>query len=210
VSAVSGSAVPPASAGFDVRARRPGRPRSAAAHRAILDAVLALLAEEGFGRLSIEGVAARAGVGKATVYRRWSSKVPLVIEALDTRASEQLSVPDTGTVRGDLTEFLTQVVRAMTGPEGRAVAPLLEGISRSPELAAAFRRDLISPRKEIANEIVRRGIARGELRPDLHFDVALDAPVGIIFHRLLITGEPLDEALVGRVVDQLLDGIAAR
>jgi AcrR family transcriptional regulator len=210
MSAVSGSAARPASRAIAVGERRPGRPRSAAAHRAILDAVLALLAEEGFGRLSIEGVAARAGVGKATVYRRWSSKVPLVIEALDTRASEQLSVPDTGTVRGDLTEFLTQVVRAMTGPEGRAVAPLLEGISRSPELAEAFRRDLISPRKEIANEIVRRGIARGELRPDLHFDVALDAPVGIIFHRLLITGEPLDEALVGRVVDQVLDGIAAR
>jgi AcrR family transcriptional regulator len=210
MSAVSGSAARPASGAFGVAERRPGRPRSAAAHRAILDAVLALLAEEGFGRLSIEGVAARAGVGKATVYRRWSSKVPLVIEALDTRAAERLSVPDTGTVRGDLTEFLLQLVRAMVGPEGRVVAPLLEAMSRSPELADAFRRDLISPWRQIANDIVRRGIARGELRPDLHFDVALDAPVGIIFHRLLITGEPLDEALVGRLVDQVLEGIGAR
>jgi AcrR family transcriptional regulator len=190
--------------------RNPGRPRSAEAHRAILDAVLALLAEEGFSRLSIEGVAARAGVGKATVYRRWSSKVPLVIEALDTRASERLSVPDTGTVRGDLTEFLTQLVRATVGPEGQVVAPLLEAMSRSQELADAFRRDLIAPWRHVANEIVRRGVARRELRPDLHFDVALDAPVAIVFHRLLVTGEPLDEALVERVVDQVLEGIGAR
>ena len=190
--------------------RGPGRPRSAEAHRAILDAVFELLAEEGFGRLSIEGVAARAGVGKATVYRRWSSKVALVIEALDTRASERLSVPDTGTARGDLIEFLAQLVRIMAGPEGRVVAPLLEGMSRSPELAEAFRRDLISPWRQITNEIIRRGIARGELRPDLHFDVALDAPVSIVFHRLLITGEPVDEALLGRAVDQVMDGISAR
>jgi AcrR family transcriptional regulator len=189
--------------------RRPGRPRSAEAHRAILDAVLVLLAEEGFGRLSIEAVAARAGVGKATVYRRWSSKVSLVIEALDTVASERLSVPDSGSVRGDLTEFLTQLVRTMDGPDGRLVAPLLEAMSRSPELAEAFRRDLMAPRRDVANEIIRRGIARGELRPDLHSDVALDAPVAIVFHRLLITGEVVDEALVGRVVDQVLDGIAA-
>jgi AcrR family transcriptional regulator len=190
--------------------RGPGRPRSAKAHRAILDAVLALLAEEGFGRLSVEGVAARAGVGKATVYRRWPSKVPLVIEALDTVASERLSAPDTGSVRGDLTEFLTQLVRAMDGPDGRLVAPLLEGMSRSPKLAEAFRRDLIAPRRDVVIEIIRRGIARGELRPDLHFDVALDAPVAIVFHRLLLTGQAVDEGLVSRIVDQVLDGIAAR
>ena len=189
--------------------RSPGRPRSAAAHRAILDAVLVLLAEEGFARLSIEGVAARAGVGKATVYRRWSSKVPLVIEALDTVASERLSVPDTGSVRGDLTEFLIQLVRTIDGPDGRLMAPVLEAMSRSPELAEAFRRDLIAPWREVSIEIIRRGIDRGELRAELHLDVALDAPVAIVFHRLLVTGEPIDEALVGRVVDQVLFGIAA-
>jgi AcrR family transcriptional regulator len=188
--------------------RGPGRPRSAEAHRAILDAVLVLLAEEGFSRMSVEGVAARAGVGKATVYRRWPSKVLLVIEAIDTVASERISVPDTGSARGDLTEFLTQLVRAMDGPDGRLVAPLLEAMSRSPELAAAVRRDLIAPRRDVANEIIRRGVDRGELRPDLHVDVALDAPVAIVFHRLLLTGEAVDEALVARIVDQLLDGIA--
>jgi AcrR family transcriptional regulator len=171
--------------------------------------VLALLAEEGFGRMSVEGVAARAGVGKATVYRRWPSKVPLVIEAIDTVASERLSVPDTGSARGDLVEFLTQLVRAMAGPDGRLVAPLLDAMSRSGELAAAFRRDLMAPRREVASEIIRRGVDRGELRADLHLDVALDAPVAIVFHRLLLTGEALDVALVGRIVDQLLDGIAA-
>ncbi|HEX6476494.1 MAG TPA: TetR/AcrR family transcriptional regulator [Acidimicrobiales bacterium] len=201
---MGGSAV-----GESVLKRGPGRPRSATAHRAILDAVLALLAEEGFGRLSFEGVAARAGVGKATIYRRWRSKVALVIEAIDTVASERISVPDTGSVRGDLTEFLTQLVRAMDGPDGRLMAPLLEAMSRSPELADAVRRDLIAPRRDVANEIVRRGIDRGELRPDLHIDVALDAPVAIVLHRVLLTGEAVDEALVGRIVDQLLDGISA-
>lgn len=175
-----------------------------------MNAVLALLAEEGFSRMTVEGVAARAGVGKATVYRRWSSKVPLVIDALDTLASERLPVPDTGSVRGDLTEFLTQLVRVMSGPYGRLLAPLVEAISRNEELAEAFRRDLIAPRRDVGLEIVRRGIARGELRPDLHLDVALDVPVGIVFQRVLITGDSVDEELVGRIVDQVLDGAAAR
>ena len=88
--------------------RSPGRPRSAAAHQAILDATVQLLSEVGFAATTVEAVAARAGVGKATVYRRWPSKVPLVIDALDARAIEQVPIPRTGSVRGDLIEFLAE------------------------------------------------------------------------------------------------------
>lgn len=189
--------------------RGPGRPRSASAHRAILDATIELLIEVGFGGTTIEAVATRAGVGKATVYRRWPSKVPLVIEALDTRALEQLPIPRTGSVRGDLTEFLVGLVETMIGPDGRLVAPLLAEISRNEELAEAFRRDIVAPRRAVVGEIVREGIARGELRPDLDVDLALDAPVGIVFQRLLILGEAIDKESVGRIVDQLLGGIGA-
>ena len=189
--------------------RAPGRPRSAAAHQAILDATIELLSEVGFAATTVEAVAARAGVGKATVYRRWPSKVPLVIEALDARAIEQVPLPHTGNVRDDLTEFLVGLVETMTGPDGRLVAPLLAEISRNPELAEAFRRDLVAPRRVVAEEIVREGIARGELRADLDVDLALDAPVGIVFQRLLISGEVVDKELVARIVDQLLEGIGA-
>ena len=189
--------------------RSPGRPRSAAAHQAILDATVQLLSEVGFAATTVEAVAARAGVGKATVYRRWPSKVPLVVEALDARATEQVPLPCTGSVRGDLSEFLFSLVDTMTGPDGRLVAPLLAEISRNQELAEAFRRDLVAPRRAVLEEIVREGMARGELRADLDVDLALDAPVGIVFQRLLVLGEPVDKDLVGRIVDQLLEGIRA-
>jgi AcrR family transcriptional regulator len=190
--------------------RAPGRPRSAAAHRAILDATVRLLSEVGFAATTVEAVAARAGVGKATVYRRWPSKVPLVIDALDARAIEQVPIPRTGSVRGDLIEFLVGLVETMSGPDGRLVAPLLAEISRNQELAEAFRRDLVAPRRAGMDEIMREGMARGELRPDLDVDLALDAAVGIIFQRLLILGEPVDKEVVRRIVDQLLEGIGAR
>ncbi len=190
--------------------RSPGRPRSASAHRAILDATIELLGEVGFGATTIEAVATRAGVGKATVYRRWPSKTPLIIEALDARAIEQMPTPRTGSVRGDLTEFLVGLIAAMSGPDGRLVAPLLAEISRNQELAEVFRRDLVAPRRAVLEEILREGMARGELRPDLDVDLALDAPVGIVFQRLLILGEPVDEQSVGRIVDQLLEGLGAR
>jgi len=190
--------------------RSPGRPRSASAHRAILDATIELLGEVGFGATTIEAVATRAGVGKATVYRRWRSKTPLIIEALDARAIEQMPTPRTGSVRGDLTEFLVALIAAMSGPDGRLVAPLLAEISRNQELAEAFRRDLVAPRRAVLEEILREGMVRGELRPDLDVDLALDAPVGIVFQRLLILGEPVDEQSVRRIVDQLVEGLEAR
>ena len=196
--------------GADELRRAPGRPRSAAAHRAILDATVQLLSEVGFAATTVEAVAARAGVGKATVYRRWPSKVPLVIDALDARAIEQVPIPRTGSVRGDLIEFLVGLVETMSGPDGRLVAPLLAEISRNQELAEAFRRDLVAPRRAGVEEIVREGMARGELRPDLDVDLALDTPVGVIFQRLLILGEPVDKEVVRRIVDQLLEGIGAR
>lgn len=190
--------------------RAPGRPRSAAAHRAILDATVRLLSEVGFAATTVEAVAARAGVGKATVYRRWPSKIPLVIDALDARAIEQVPIPRTGNVRGDLIEFLVGLVETMSGPDGRLVAPLLAEISRNQELAEAFRRDLVAPRRAGVEQVIREGMARGELRPDLDVDLALDTPVGTIFQRLLMLGEPVDKEVVRRIVDQLLEGIGAR
>jgi AcrR family transcriptional regulator len=164
----------------------------------------------GFAATTVEAVAARAGVGKATVYRRWPSKIPLIVDALDARAIEQVPIPRTGNVRGDLIEFLVGLVETMSGPDGRLVAPLFAEISRNQELAEAFRRDLVAPRRAGVEEIMREGMARGELRPDLDVELALDAPVGIIFERLLILGEPVDKEVVRRIVDQLLEGIGAR
>jgi AcrR family transcriptional regulator len=168
-------------------ARGRGRPRSEEAHRAILDATLTLLDEGGYGPLTIEAVAARAGVGKTTIYRRWPSKLELVIEA----ASEMrpaLPPEDTGSVQGDFVAFQrAQVARVAAGPLPRIAPRLLAESVGDAELHAAFRRELIEPLRAAIGEILRRGIDRGELRGDLDPEIATDIVHGTIVYRVLLS-----------------------
>lgn len=190
--------------------RTAGRPRSAAAHRAIVEAALVLLAETGYDALAMDAVAARAGVGKATIYRRWSGKEDLVVDALAGIVG-RIHVPDTGSVREDLLAAMRDAVAAYEGPAhpSRVVPGLIAEMSRNPRIAEAVRGGFMSARRQAGREVLRRGVRRGELRPDLDEELTLDLLVGPLYYRALVFGAEIDEALTVRVVDTLLRGIAA-
>ena len=184
--------------------RPPGRPRSREAHAAILSAAIALTRERGFDALSIEGIAARAGVGKATVYRRWASKEALISEALE-RMLRGFPIPDTGSVRGDLLAVMKQQRGLYADP---ATAELLSGLLaatvRSERISKAVRHGFVAAREEAIRTVLRRAVRRGELRPRLDLELALDLFSGPLFYRFLVTGRPIDERLGRKVVEALL------
>jgi len=190
--------------------RPPGRPRSAEADRAILRATVDLLADEGYGGVTMEGVAARAGVGKATVYRRWPTKSALVVDAVSACRESGWQPPDTGSAREDLLAFIRGFLHHLrTSDAGRVMPALVTELARNPELAVAFREGFVQPRRARVLEAVRRGVQRGEVRPDVDPELVADAVVALLMHRFLITGMEIDDGLPVRVLDMLWRGVAA-
>jgi AcrR family transcriptional regulator len=190
--------------------RPPGRPRSAEADRAILRAAVDLLADEGYGGVTMEGVAARAGVGKATVYRRWPCKSALVVDAVTTCRESGVLPPDTGSARADLLVFIRGFMDHLrTSDAGRVMPALVAELSRSPELAQAFREGFVQPRRAKVLEAVRRGVDRGEVRAGVDPELVADGVVALLLHRFLVTGMEIDDGLPERLVDMLWRGIAA-
>jgi AcrR family transcriptional regulator len=184
-----------------------GRPRSERADRAIIEAAIDGLAEDGFEGLTMEGVAARAGVGKATVYRRWASKEALVRGAVEAFVSG-IAIPNSGRVETDLLVLMGEAVEVYRGRPGQLMPGLVSAMARYPDLARVVREDFLRARRSALRTVVRRGIERGELRPDVDVELALDFLGGPLFYRLLVTGGPLDEALARGVVEVMLRGMA--
>jgi AcrR family transcriptional regulator len=190
--------------------RRVSRPRDERADRAILSATLELMAENGAHDLRIDDVAGRAGVGKATIYRRYRSKDELITAAVAGLVSE-IRVPDTGRTRGDLLALMRSAVDVYRGSAEAAVMPsLVEAMSRDAGLARLVREGFLASRRAALRAVLERGIKRGDLRTDLDLDLALDVLGGPLFYRLLITGGPIDERLAEGVVELILRGFAPR
>jgi AcrR family transcriptional regulator len=191
--------------------RRPGRPRSPEAHAAILRAALELAVEGGLRGLSMEAIAARAGVGKATIYRRWKSKEALFAEAIASIAFTP-EVPDTGSVRGDFEAVSAAAVDRMAPEAFRVLPRLMADAADDPELLEALQAALVRPRRAAIAAILRGGIERGELRADLDLDLVSDMLIGPLIARVLLSGgDP--HALDGvpmRVFETLERGIGAR
>jgi AcrR family transcriptional regulator len=180
--------------------------RSTRSHQAILDATTRLLTEVGYTALTIEGVAARAGVGKATVYRWWPSKGALVIEALSA-ALPPPPVTETGDLRHDLLTAVRAVVHTFArSPEGAVIPALAADLIREPEMAEQFRDQMIRPRRSAVVEILRRAADRGELPPDVDIGLLLDIYAGAVFYRVLVSGEPVTDLLAEQLVSLLIDG----
>jgi len=183
-----------------------GRPRSEEAHKAILDATLELLIEVGFSALTVEGVATRAGVGKATIYRRWPSKLPLVIEAFSQLP--QLEEVDTGNLVDDLKKMLRSYLQLFYTTPLAAVLPSLAGErAHDPQLSERFD-PVIRDRRQPLVRALERAVDRGELSPDLDLDLAADLIVGPIAVRLFFAGGKVSPGMVGPMVDLALSGIA--
>jgi AcrR family transcriptional regulator len=189
---------------------RLGRPRDERVDKAILRAALELMAEGGIAELRMDAVAERAGVGKAAIYRRFRSKDELVASAVGEIVSSEIAIPDTGSTERDLRVLMDEAV-ALYGraPAGRLMPALVEAMRRDPELGAAIREWFLAGRRAALAEVVRRGIERGDLDPDLDIELTLDILAGPLFYRLLITGGPLDDRLAAGVVDLILKGNAA-
>ena len=190
------SAAPPA--------RPHGRPRSARADAAILAATRELLAEQGWDRLSLGEVAARAGVAKSTLYRRWPGKAGLVVDAM-AEVFDTLQPVDAGSVRADAAAVITDLVALLTRPETQAAFLALAAESaRDPGLRAVVREKIIDRQRHL----VLAGAARARARtgsPQIHDPgLVFDVITGTIVHRLLIAGEPVDEDYLGRFLDFLL------
>jgi AcrR family transcriptional regulator len=209
---VPDTGAPQGRAGSDVAdtAAPRGRPRSPEADRAILDATVELLAERGLGAMSIEEIAARAGVGKATIYRRWPSKGLLALDAFVASFAAQQPLPDTGTLRGDLTAALRAWVRAVTvTPMGSVLAGLIGEAQHDPSLRAAWRDRVLEPLRRRHRIMLDRAVDRGEISASVDQEVVLDLFFGAAEHRLLLGHLPLDDTFVVDVVDVILDGILA-
>lgn len=193
----------------DGTARPMGRPREARADRAILEATRELIAERGIHEFRTEDVAARAGVGKGAIYRRYASKDELVTAAVAALVDEEISVPDTGSTHGDLLALMGEAVELYRGSQpGRLMPNLVSAMAQQPELARTVRDGFLASRRAALAEVLRRGIERGDLRPDLDLEFALDVFGGPLFYRLLITGGPINDQLARSVAELILRGFA--
>jgi AcrR family transcriptional regulator len=191
--------------------RSGGRPRSPAADQAILDTTMRLLAEQGYDAMSIEGIAAAAGVGKTTIYRRYPNKRDLVVAALASVAATLPEPSDSGDTRTDVLALIADTLEVLrrTGVGFSMAGTLLVKERDEPMLLALFRDRVIRPRFELGVRILRRGIERGELRPDINPEVVLPTLVGSTFARH-IAGFSEDEAWLASMIDTVWEGIGAR
>ena len=182
-----------------------GRPRSAEAHAAILEAALALLVEEGYRGFSMERVAERAGVGKATIYRRFASKDELLKEAIASLSAD-FEYVDTGSLASD---WLATVASGTAHPAIQKIPQLLGDLMAQPELHRIFSEHLVEPRRAVGRKMLERAQERGEIRKDADLEVAIDLLVGSLIYRLLRTGgDPRGvAALAPAALETLVDGL---
>ena len=188
--------------------RLPGRPRSEQARQAILRSTSRLLQHTGFADLSIEAIAAHAGVGKATVYRWWPDKGALVVDAFASSAEDELHFPDSGSVYEDMSLQMNQFLGILRSRRGRIVSAVIAGGQSDPGLIQAFRDRFLLPRRQEAYQTLRRGIERGELPRDLNLDLVLDILYGAIYMRFLIRHDQLSEEYIAEVCRLVLNGAA--
>ena len=185
--------------------------RSERSKQKILDATRELLAEEGGVRaLTIEAVAARAGVGKTTIYRRWRDKWELALDAVMIDMLPRFANPaDAGDTRKELITFVDSVTKLWASPpDGPAMQGLTSQIATKPELARVYRERVVEPRREQLRPVIERGIARGDLRPDADVRLVHELLVGPILYRLLLSGPPLDRKLTTSLADAVLDSFS--
>ncbi|GAA4374860.1 TetR/AcrR family transcriptional regulator [Nocardioides caricicola] len=174
----------------------------------IFQATLEVLAEVGYDRLTMDAVAAKAKASKATLYRRWTNKVSLVIEALHPKG--EYVVPDTGSLRSDLMAVFCGMGGLSDHTEVARFASVLTAIARDQDFADAFRREVVGPKIALSQQIWERARERGELRDDVDLALLEPALAGIVLHRMFILGEPPTPELITRVIDQIILPAATR
>jgi AcrR family transcriptional regulator len=185
-----------------------GRPRSAVADDAIVDATLDLLAEQGYDRLAIDAVATRAGVARATVYRRWPSKEALVTDAV-ARRTDPFPDEASGTIRDRLVSILEGILAVSRTGAGRLLPCMVGATATNPKLAEHYRERILEPRRARMRHLVRTAVAQGELSRGVDVDDAIDLLLGAMLYRIVFAGpDAVDDAEPARLVDAALKGLA--
>jgi len=184
-----------------------GRPRSEKTKNAILSAAYDLLLENGFGAVTIEKIAEKAGVSKATIYKWWSNKAAVVMDAFFDAAVVRLPVPDTGSTMNDIIIQVSNLANFLTSREGKVINEIIAEGQFDPKLAETYRAVYFKPRRLDSRHILERGISRGELKEDLDIELVMDLVFGPLFYRLLITGDIVDENFIRNMVTCAFNGI---
>ncbi len=189
---------------------RRGRPRSDRVDRAILDAAREILVADGFAGLRLEHVAARAGVAKTAIYRRWDSKEELCLAVLEELGAPHIRIAETGNTRQELLDATTNAMRAVVETDfGPVIEALMSQIAMNPQIGDPFRATIVQGRRDEIRRAVVRGIARGDLRPDVDTEIATELLVGPVYFRLMFGGELTDD-FAERIVDAVLAGYQRR
>jgi AcrR family transcriptional regulator len=188
-----------------------GRPRSEERRQAILRAAFTLLGEQGLAGTSMDAVAERAGVSKATIYRWWSSKERLALDALYAEWDAAVPTRLAGTLRNDMLRLVRPWVRHVAaGPSARILIALMAAARSDPAFAEAYRAQFVEPRRDQSRAIFARALARGEIDATMDVEVAIDLMWGPLYHRLLHGHAPLDERFARQAVDAALAGLLPR
>ncbi len=187
-----------------------GRPRSEASKIAILNATIDLLEESGYSTLTIEAIAAHAGVGKATIYRYWSNKAFLVLDAFFMTTDPHLYFLEKTSIRENFRQQLYDLAEVLNGTLGRTVVALVAESGEDSEMAKAFYTSFLIPRRKDAKLIFERAIAQGEIQNTINVDVVLDMLYGPVYFRILIYKKKVDVAFIDTLVDQVMISIDAR
>jgi AcrR family transcriptional regulator len=187
-----------------------GRPRSQAAHDAILKAALHLVTKRGFRDVSVDQIAAEARVGKMTLYRHWPNKAAVVMDSLLVLIGSETAFPEAGRTIESLRRQLRLQAAFFRSPRGNLIRSLVAEAQSDPELARAFRDRWLNPRRESVREILRDAIAEGSLRKDIDMDAAIDLLYGSFYYRLLLGSGVLDERFIDAVYQQFVRGHGTR
>jgi AcrR family transcriptional regulator len=186
-----------------------GRPRSQAAHDAVLKAALRLVTKRGFRAVSVNEIAAEAGVGKMTLYRHWPNKAALVMDSLLVLIGSETDFPEAGSAIESLRQQLDLQAAFFRSSRGNLIRSLVAEAQCDSELAIAFRERWLVPRREGVRQIMRTAVAEGSLRSDIDIDTAIDILYGSLYYRLLLGAGALDERFVDSIYDQFLEGHGA-
>jgi AcrR family transcriptional regulator len=186
---------------------RPGRPRSEESRLAVLRATSELMLEVGVRAMTTEGIAKRSGASKATIYKWWPNKYAVAIEAFLSAMFAESADPDTGSAREDFRRALRGMMRFYASPSGRVFAQLVGEAQFAPQVAAELRDRLVGSRRQLVRAIWDRGVARGELRPDVDPEAAIDVVFGPAMYRLVAGHAPLDDAAADAIVAVAMGGL---
>jgi AcrR family transcriptional regulator len=190
--------------------KRSGRPRSLASKEAILNTTWKLLQAGTVKDLSIEAIAREAGVGKTTIYRWWSSKAAVIVDAFMAQVEPEIPSIQTDSALDALKEQITHLIKAFTGDNGRIVAEIIAEGQSSGEALKSFRERFILPKREASLAVIEKGIKQGEFNSDLNPELALDVLYGALYYRLMVGHLPIDESFAEHLPDTVMKGLAKR